>query len=53
VAAVAEGVETHEQKRSLQDLRCRYGQGFLFSRPVEGPAVAELLRKLGSGRSRL
>jgi diguanylate cyclase (GGDEF)-like protein/PAS domain S-box-containing protein len=49
VAAVAEGVETLEQKVRLQGLRCRYGQGFLFSRPVEGTAVAGLLRKRGGG----
>jgi diguanylate cyclase (GGDEF)-like protein/PAS domain S-box-containing protein len=49
VAAVAEGVETLEQKARLQGLRCRYGQGFLFSRPLEVAAVAELLRRRGSG----
>jgi EAL domain-containing protein (putative c-di-GMP-specific phosphodiesterase class I) len=50
VAAVAEGVETLEQKVRLQGLRCGYGQGFLFSRPVEGTAVAELLRKSRGGK---
>ena len=50
VAAVAEGVETLEQKLRLQGLRCHFGQGFLFSRPLEGTAVAELLRKRGQGK---
>jgi EAL domain-containing protein (putative c-di-GMP-specific phosphodiesterase class I) len=51
VAAVAEGVETSEQKRQLQGLRCRYGQGYLFSRPLEGAAIGDLLRKMdGRGR---
>jgi diguanylate cyclase (GGDEF)-like protein len=31
---LAEGVETEEQRRFLLDNGCRYGQGFLFSRPV-------------------
>jgi diguanylate cyclase (GGDEF)-like protein/PAS domain S-box-containing protein len=31
---LAEGVETQEQRRFLVDQGCRYGQGFLFSRPL-------------------
>jgi EAL domain-containing protein (putative c-di-GMP-specific phosphodiesterase class I) len=31
---LAEGVETDEQRRYLLEHNCRYGQGFLFSRPV-------------------
>jgi diguanylate cyclase (GGDEF)-like protein/PAS domain S-box-containing protein len=31
---LAEGVETEEQRRFLVDHGCRYGQGFLFSRPL-------------------
>jgi diguanylate cyclase (GGDEF)-like protein len=31
---LAEGVETEEQRRFLLEHDCRYGQGFLFSRPV-------------------
>ena len=50
VAAVAEGVETAEQKKRLQGLRCRFGQGFLFSRPLDATAVTEMLRKRGGGR---
>jgi diguanylate cyclase (GGDEF)-like protein/PAS domain S-box-containing protein len=50
VAAVAEGVETREQKARLQGLRCRFGQGFLFSRPLDATAVARLLsRQSGKG----
>ena len=33
---VAEGVETVEQRDILRALGCRYGQGYLFSRPLEG-----------------
>jgi diguanylate cyclase (GGDEF)-like protein len=32
---VAEGVETVEQRGMLQALGCRYGQGYLFSRPLD------------------
>jgi len=31
---LAEGVETEEQRRFLIEHGCRYGQGFLFSRPL-------------------
>ncbi|WP_051261233.1 two-component system response regulator [Desulfovibrio inopinatus] len=32
---VAEGIETQEQCEALVRLGCQFGQGFLFSRPVE------------------
>jgi diguanylate cyclase (GGDEF)-like protein/PAS domain S-box-containing protein len=31
---LAEGVETEQERRFLLDQGCRYGQGFLFSRPL-------------------
>jgi len=39
---VVEGVETPEQFADVMALECKYGQGYLFSRPVD-PAVAERL----------
>ncbi len=39
LSVVAEGVEDDEQCIRLQELRCRYGQGFLFSRPVPATAL--------------
>jgi EAL domain-containing protein (putative c-di-GMP-specific phosphodiesterase class I) len=42
LGVVAEGVETLEQLKSLRELNCDRVQGYLFSRPVAGPA-AELL----------
>ncbi|MFQ5680202.1 MAG: putative bifunctional diguanylate cyclase/phosphodiesterase [Gemmatimonadota bacterium] len=37
---IAEGVETEEQLALLESLGCRYGQGYLFSVPVESPGAA-------------
>lgn len=34
MVAVAEGIETEEQRRMLIDAGCRYGQGFYFYRPM-------------------
>jgi diguanylate cyclase (GGDEF)-like protein len=34
LAPVAEGVETAEQRRTLMELGCNFGQGYLFSPPV-------------------
>jgi EAL domain-containing protein (putative c-di-GMP-specific phosphodiesterase class I) len=31
---IAEGVEAQAQVEKLEDLRCRYGQGFLLSKPL-------------------
>ena len=35
VRVVAEGIETEEQSARLLELGCTFGQGYLFSRPVE------------------
>jgi diguanylate cyclase (GGDEF)-like protein/PAS domain S-box-containing protein len=40
---VAEGIETELHCEMLKDLGCRYGQGYLFSRPVGVEAVEEIL----------
>jgi diguanylate cyclase (GGDEF)-like protein/PAS domain S-box-containing protein len=42
---VAEGVETIEQATLLKELRCKYAQGFLFSRPVNADAAQRMLEK--------
>jgi len=36
---VAEGVETLSQLTQLRKLNCKYGQGYLFSRPVDADSV--------------
>ena len=42
---IAEGVETAAQRRLLQDMGCRGGQGILFGAPMESDAFALLLDK--------
>jgi EAL domain-containing protein (putative c-di-GMP-specific phosphodiesterase class I) len=42
---VAEGVETREQLELLQSLKCQYGQGFLFSRPVSAEKATDLVHE--------
>jgi EAL domain-containing protein (putative c-di-GMP-specific phosphodiesterase class I) len=44
---VAEGIETREQYRMLRQLGCRFGQGYLFARPLSAEAITELLRLPG------
>ena len=44
---VAEGIETQEQYALLRQLGCRFGQGFLFSRPVAPDTISEMLRLPG------
>ena len=43
VTTVAEGIETTEQLEELRRLGCSYGQGYLFSRPVEAAEFGALL----------
>jgi len=41
--AVAEGVSTLAQLAELRRLDCDYGQGFLFSAPIDAATMAELI----------
>jgi len=43
LSAVAEGVETREQRDALVGLGCRYAQGYLFGRPVPADEARLLL----------
>jgi EAL domain-containing protein (putative c-di-GMP-specific phosphodiesterase class I) len=40
---VAEGVETQEQFRLLKELKCKYAQGYYFSKPLTAQAAEEFL----------
>ncbi|MGB6745369.1 MAG: EAL domain-containing protein [Terracidiphilus sp.] len=44
---VAEGIETPAQHDLLRDMGCRYGQGFLYAKPMTAEAVTRLLRVPG------
>ena len=43
LCAVAEGVETQEQRRHLQELKCDQYQGYLFARPMPEAEFHKLL----------
>lgn len=43
---IAEGIETEEQLMQLRSLGCRYGQGYLFSEPVNPNLATYLIREL-------
>jgi EAL domain-containing protein (putative c-di-GMP-specific phosphodiesterase class I) len=42
---VAEGIETLAQLSQLRKLNCEYGQGYLFSRPVEAASIDSWISK--------
>ena len=42
---VAEGIETDEQLSKLKSMKCEYGQGYLFTKPVDSQTAEELLVK--------
>ena len=43
IEAVAEGIETKEQLAQLTNLQCTYGQGYLFSEPVDAERAGALI----------
>ncbi|MCL1633985.1 EAL domain-containing protein [Luteimonas sp. SX5] len=43
IETIGEGIETEEQRISLRDLGCEYGQGYLFGHPVPAPRSAARL----------
>ena len=43
---VAEGVETHEQYTILSDMQCQFGQGYLFSKPLQRSEVDKLVAEM-------
>jgi len=43
MSLVAEGIETESQLSQLRALKCEYGQGYLFSKPVDSPSIEQLL----------
>jgi diguanylate cyclase (GGDEF)-like protein/PAS domain S-box-containing protein len=47
IEVVAEGIETSDQAEHLRSLRCGFGQGYLFSRPVESEQAMEMVLTAG------
>jgi diguanylate cyclase (GGDEF)-like protein len=41
---IAEGVETEKHLSHLKEMKCRFGQGYLFSKPVNNLAAGALLQ---------
>ncbi len=42
---IAEGIETKSQLKMLKEIGCKYGQGYLFSRPMEKDQVIKFLTR--------
>jgi len=51
--AIAEGVETEEQLKGLQEYGCNYVQGYLLSRPLDRETVENLIRGVESPKQAL
>jgi diguanylate cyclase (GGDEF)-like protein len=47
LTVVAEGVETSEQLDFLKRIGCHYGQGYLFSRPIDSQTMTQQLIQQG------
>ncbi|MBZ5653465.1 MAG: EAL domain-containing protein [Acidobacteriia bacterium] len=43
--AIAEGIETGTQLAILRDFECDFGQGYLFSRPLDPEAAQQFMRQ--------
>ncbi|MFI8520714.1 aminotransferase class I/II-fold pyridoxal phosphate-dependent enzyme [Streptomyces sp. NPDC085481] len=49
---VAEGIENEDQRALLADMGCRYGQGFLFARPMTAHQAETFLHRRPGTRAR-
>ena len=47
---IAEGVETEEQRAQLTALGCKYGQGYLFFKPLDAEEAGKLIPDIWGGR---
>ena len=53
MSAIAEGIETTQQLNQLKTLGCDFGQGYLFSKPVEAQRATELIASANPSPLRL
>jgi EAL domain-containing protein (putative c-di-GMP-specific phosphodiesterase class I) len=52
LTTVAEGIETPAELRRLRELGCPLGQGYLFAKPLERDAMADLVARQGPAFAR-
>jgi EAL domain-containing protein (putative c-di-GMP-specific phosphodiesterase class I) len=52
LTTVAEGIETRAELRRLRELGCPLGQGYLFAKPLERDAMADLVARQGPAFAR-
>jgi len=45
MSIIAEGIETQDQREKLMGYECRYGQGYLFHRPMSQEQFIELMNR--------
>ncbi len=45
IEVIAEGIETEEQADNLVKLKCGYGQGFFFNKPVDADLAGEMINQ--------
>ena len=50
-STIAEGVETEEQRRFLAEQGCHFYQGYLFSKPLPGEEIDQLLARQAETRA--
>ncbi|RYF48222.1 MAG: EAL domain-containing protein [Cytophagaceae bacterium] len=47
---IAEGVETHQHRKKLDDMGCQLFQGYLFSKPVTGVEVEQFVLRVSEAK---
>ena len=43
-SVIAEGIEKKEHQRLLNEVGCQYGQGYLFSKPIDAVSAEQLIK---------
>jgi len=50
IDVVAEGIETEDQLNMIRQLKCSYGQGYFFSRPLDSQKIPTLFKSFALTR---